>query len=351
MVLVFLRDWRSVLVVVLNIPLALLGALVALWLTGQTINLMTLGGLALAVGILVDEATVEVENIHTQMATHRRRSPWRCAAATPRRRCRGCWPCSASWPCSCRRSSWKARPATCSCRCRWPSASPWSRPTFCPARSCRCCRSGCCGITASTPPTPRRRAGGRCSTGSSDGYAWVLQTVVAVALARWCRRYLVSRRWCCSCCRRARLGTEIFPQVDAGQFQLRLRAPTGTRIEQTEEMAAKALEVIERTVGPENVAIDRRLRRHLAVQLHRSTPSTSGPAGPEEAVLRVALKHDSGIRIEELKAAAARGIAGQAGDVADASGFAKDGLRETRSPSGRRRCGCRSSRPTSSTRS
>src|SRR5206468_9497650 len=67
MVLVFLRDWRSVLVVVLNIPLALLGALVALWATGQTINLMTLGGLALAIGILVDEATVEVENIHVQL--------------------------------------------------------------------------------------------------------------------------------------------------------------------------------------------------------------------------------------------------------------------------------------------
>src|SRR5436309_7016975 len=66
MVLLFLRDWRSVIVVVLNIPFALLGAVVALWLTGQTINLMTLGGLALAVGILVDEATVEVENIHTQ---------------------------------------------------------------------------------------------------------------------------------------------------------------------------------------------------------------------------------------------------------------------------------------------
>jgi hypothetical protein len=66
MVILFLRDWRSVIVVVLNIPFALLGSVVALWLTGQTINLMTLGGLALAVGILVDEATVEVENIHTQ---------------------------------------------------------------------------------------------------------------------------------------------------------------------------------------------------------------------------------------------------------------------------------------------
>src|SRR5207245_2461022 len=66
MVFLFLRDWRSVIVVVLNIPFALLGAIVALALSGQTINIMTLGGLALAVGILVDEATVEVENIHTQ---------------------------------------------------------------------------------------------------------------------------------------------------------------------------------------------------------------------------------------------------------------------------------------------
>ena len=67
MVLLFLRDWRAVVVVVLNIPLAVLASVLALWVTGQTLNLMTLGGLALAIGILVDEATVEVENIHTQM--------------------------------------------------------------------------------------------------------------------------------------------------------------------------------------------------------------------------------------------------------------------------------------------
>jgi multidrug efflux pump subunit AcrB len=67
MVLLFLRDWRSALVVVLNIPLAILAAVVALWFTGQTINLMTLGGLALAIGILVDEATVAMENIHAHL--------------------------------------------------------------------------------------------------------------------------------------------------------------------------------------------------------------------------------------------------------------------------------------------
>ena len=68
MILIFLRDWRSVVVVVFNIPMALLGAVFGLWLTGNTINIMTLGGLALAIGILVDEATVSIENIHVQMA-------------------------------------------------------------------------------------------------------------------------------------------------------------------------------------------------------------------------------------------------------------------------------------------
>ncbi len=67
MVLLFLKDWRSAAIIVVTIPFALLGALVGLWLTGQTINMMTLGGLALAVGILVDEATVAVENIHSQL--------------------------------------------------------------------------------------------------------------------------------------------------------------------------------------------------------------------------------------------------------------------------------------------
>src|SRR5215472_7821207 len=68
MVLVFLRDLRSSLIVVVTIPVALLSAVVALWMTGQTINIMTLGGLALAVGVLVDEATVAIENIHAHRA-------------------------------------------------------------------------------------------------------------------------------------------------------------------------------------------------------------------------------------------------------------------------------------------
>jgi multidrug efflux pump subunit AcrB len=64
MILLFLGSWRSTLVVMISIPLAILSSLVALYLLGDTLNTMTLGGLALAVGILVDDSTVTIENTH-----------------------------------------------------------------------------------------------------------------------------------------------------------------------------------------------------------------------------------------------------------------------------------------------
>ncbi|HEX4810521.1 MAG TPA: efflux RND transporter permease subunit [Bryobacteraceae bacterium] len=68
MILLFLGSWRSTLIVAVSIPLSILVSIVVLSLFGQTINVMTLGGLALAVGILVDDATVEIENIHRNQA-------------------------------------------------------------------------------------------------------------------------------------------------------------------------------------------------------------------------------------------------------------------------------------------
>ncbi|PSK92095.1 efflux RND transporter permease subunit [Taibaiella chishuiensis] len=67
MVLLFLKDWRSSLVVIITIPVAILSALLFLNLFGQTINIMTLSGLALAIGVLVDQATVTIENIHQHL--------------------------------------------------------------------------------------------------------------------------------------------------------------------------------------------------------------------------------------------------------------------------------------------
>jgi len=64
MILFFLGSWRGAVLVMTSIPLAILVGLVGLFLSGQSLNLMTMGGLALAIGMLVDDATVEVENIH-----------------------------------------------------------------------------------------------------------------------------------------------------------------------------------------------------------------------------------------------------------------------------------------------
>src|SRR5204863_4139236 len=64
MILLFLGSWRSTLIVATSIPLSILTSIIVLWALGHSLNTMTLGGMALAVGILVDDATVELENVH-----------------------------------------------------------------------------------------------------------------------------------------------------------------------------------------------------------------------------------------------------------------------------------------------
>ena len=64
MILLFLGSWRSTVIIAVSIPLSILGAIIMLSAIGETLNIMTLGGLALAVGILVDDATVTIENIN-----------------------------------------------------------------------------------------------------------------------------------------------------------------------------------------------------------------------------------------------------------------------------------------------
>jgi len=71
MILLFLGSWRSTLIVATSIPLSILTSIIVLWAMGQTMNTLTLGGMALAVGILVDDATVEIENVHRQMGMNK----------------------------------------------------------------------------------------------------------------------------------------------------------------------------------------------------------------------------------------------------------------------------------------
>ncbi len=293
MVFVFLGDWRSVIVVVLNIPFALLGAVVALWLSGQTINLMTLGGLALAVGILVDEATVAVENIHTQMEG----TPSLARAvrrgidetAIPRLLAMLCI-LAVFLPSFFMQGAAQALFVPLSLAVGFAMvASYLLSNTFVPVLSVWLLRHH-----AAAGGAQRRSLFVRLR----DAYAALARVVVRW---RWAvlPAYVVVAGlviWLAG----SHTGREIFPKVDAGQFQLRLRAPTGTRIERTREITEEALRIIQDKVGPGNVAIS---LGYVGV-VPSSYPINAvyqWMGGPEEAVLRVALKRGSGIATEELK--------------------------------------------------
>jgi len=303
MVLLFLRDWRSVLVVVLNIPLSLLGSVVGLWLTGQTINLMTLSGLALSIGILVDEATVEVENIHTQF----QHTPNIARAvrlgnqqtAVPRLLAMLCV-LAVFIPSFFMEGAAREMFVPLSLAVGFSMmTSYFLSSTFVPVMSVWLLRHyhpsevGRIGNPSNWFSLARLQAAYHRVLKAILPFRWPLVAgyVVVVGLVL----VLVGRQ----------LGTEIFPNVDAGLFQLRLRAADGTRIERTEELAKEALEIIKETAGKDNEGQD-----NVAISLgYVGLIGSSYPInniflwtrGPEEAVLRVALKPGSGVRVEELK--------------------------------------------------
>jgi multidrug efflux pump subunit AcrB len=291
MVLVFLRDWRSVIVVVLNIPLALIAAIVALWLSGQTINLMTLGGLALAVGILVDEATVAVENIHVQMG----RTPsvalavWRGIneTAVPRLLAMLCI-LAVFIPSFLMQGAAKALFVPLALAVGFAMiASYILSSTFVPILSIWLLKAHHTA-TPGKPALVERRFDRVLKRAAA--MRWVMLPVYLVVSG--VALFFAGRQ----------LGTEIFPQVDAGQFQFRLKAPTGTRIEQTEAMTQEALRFIGDEVRAAGGEIDISLG-YVGV-VHSAYPINTvylWMGGPEESVMRVSLKPGE-VRVEELKA-------------------------------------------------
>ena len=133
MILLFLGDWRPTIVISISIPLSIFISIILLDFLGQSINIMTLGGLALAVGILVDDATVEIENIERLWPRARR---WKRPSSKARSRspCRPSSPPSASASCSCRCSFSPVWPSSCSFLWRRPWYLPCWSPTSCRER-------------------------------------------------------------------------------------------------------------------------------------------------------------------------------------------------------------------------
>lgn len=291
MVLLFLRDLRSALIVIITIPIALLAALVGLSLAGQTINIMTLGGLALAIGILVDEATVAIENIHVHLSRGepRMKAVFEATRETITPRLLAMLAILAVF---------------------LPSflMQGVSRALFVPL-SLAVGLAMLASYLLSNSLVPvlsvwLLREGSHAE--KEDSFIHRLQHrygawIEGLMRARWLVLgiYLLVSILSIGIVGR-RLGLDIFPPVDAGLLQLRLRAPTGTRVERTEVMALNALKAIREEAGAGNVDIT---LGYVGTQ-PASYPINSihlFTSGPHEAVLNIAMRKGSGIRLPEFK--------------------------------------------------
>jgi multidrug efflux pump subunit AcrB len=243
MVLLFLRHLRSSIIVILTIPLALLAAVVALWSAGQTINIMTLGGLTLAIGILVDESTVAIENIHTHLARGKTRARAVVDAVSE-----------------------VAVPMMLAMLCILAVFAPSffmvgvGRALFVPlALSVGFAMAASFILALTFVPILYTWIGGELHGAHEAGFfervrRGYTRTVTSCVRLRWAvlAVYLAVSAVMVVFVGGA-LGTEIFPSADSGQIQVRLRAPTGTRVERTERMALEVLDTVAEAVGPENV--------------------------------------------------------------------------------------------------
>jgi multidrug efflux pump subunit AcrB len=348
MILLFLGSWRSTLIVVVSIPLSILVSITVLSALGQTLNVMDLGGLALAVGILVDDATVEIENIHRNL--HQRKRLVQAILDGARQ---------------------IAVPAfvstLCICIVFVPVAfiSGAAKYLFTPlAMAVVFAMLTSYLLSRTLVPTlvhyllagEVERYGGKREDsedgGSGSGRrraAWIAATLVLVAVAvRWRSaapaigvaalavllvRYFVVRwdaiwrthyafnrqferlrrayggllAWslghrafvtsafavlvAASCGLAAFIGHDFFPSVDAGQIRLHVRAPPGTRIEQTESYFARVEETIRSRIAGRDVAtvIDNMGIPNSGINLSLSDGSLMSPADGE---ILIALKPD-----------------------------------------------------------
>jgi multidrug efflux pump subunit AcrB len=291
MILLFLRDWRSVIVVVSNIPLALLGSLFGLWLTGNTINIMSLGGMALAIGILVDEATVTIENIHVQM----QRTPKVATAvlnggnatAVPRLLALLCI-LSVFIPAFIMGDPLRSlfMPLTLGVGFAMISSYLLSS-TFVPIM--------CVYLLKHVAHDKEKRGMfDRLLGAYTKGLHRLVRLRILVVPAYLAGCVLVL--WLLG----MRVGTELFPQVDSGEFVLRFRPPPGSNFELTRQMAVKCLEEIEREAKPENIEITMGFVGQVAPNFGIDNMLLF-MRGPDDGQLRIALRDGSGIKLAEFR--------------------------------------------------
>lgn len=289
MVLLFLGDSRSALIIVLTIPLALLTGVTFLFLAGQTINIMTLGGLALAVGILVDEGTVTIENIHRHQELGKSKSRAILDACK-----------EIVWP--------KLLILLCILAVFVPSifmsgvprgmflplslavgfamvASFFLSNTFVPVMANWLLKESLTEHSTGKFDRFRERYLSTLQNlKSKSGFVLSAYAILSMALIGVLVMFI---------------GTEIFPKTDAGQAVVRVRLPVGTRLERTEQVTKRVLQLADSVSGSEveitSAFVGTQPSSYPVNLIHLWT------SGPHEAVIRINLQNGASTGIESFK--------------------------------------------------
>jgi multidrug efflux pump subunit AcrB len=318
MILIFLGSWRSTLIIAVSIPLSILTSIIVLSAIGQTINIMTLGGLALAVGILVDDATVEIENINRNLAQGKEIIQAILDGAQ-----------QIAVP------AFVSTLAICIVFVPMFFLTGVAKYLFVPlAEAVVFAMLASYLLSRTLVPTMARyllKAHGEESAEMSlassnplirlqghfemqferlrNFYRGILQ----VCLAHRVIFPLLFLAVCmCSFALYPWLGEDFFPGVDAGQIKLHLRAPTATRIEETAELCSEVERAIHEQIPVNEIesVIDNIGLPYSALNY---TYSTSAPIGPEDADIMISLsaKHGpTGQYIHDLRLKLAREFPG-----------------------------------------
>ncbi|HME41296.1 MAG TPA: efflux RND transporter permease subunit [Steroidobacteraceae bacterium] len=291
LILVFLGNWRSTCIIAVSIPLSILSSIIALYIMGETLNIMTLGGLALAVGILVDDATVTIENIerHLHLGSDLHKAILDGAGEI-------------------------AVPALVSTLCicivfvpmfylsgvaRYLFAPLAEAVVFAMLASYVLSRTlvptlvmllmDHAPASAYAPPSLLQRVY-RAFNGRFERIRAGYSVILAEVLER--RRLFAGTflAFCAlSCCLVFILGRDFFPSVDGGQIRLHMRLPTGTRIEETARVADEVEGVI-RTLVPARdlgTVLD---NLGVAVSGINKTYSNAGTFGSQDGEIQVSLE-------------------------------------------------------------
>ena len=322
MVLLFLRDWRSCLIVVITIPVSVISSIIFLKLSGQTINLMTLSGLSLAIGILVDQATVTIENIHQHLEMGKEKklaiydackeisfplllillcilavfAPSFVMTGVPKAMF---LPLSLAIGFAMIISFFAAQMLV-------PVLTNWVLKTEKYSEKHGKVHAHA-GLALDKEEEKEIEEHLNYETEHADKNDFfqkmkigLLQQLEKLFRKRkkWITSYFTAVVLAAGCCFFF-IGKDMLPKVNSGQFQLRIREPDGTRLERTEEAVHKILAIIDSTVE-NHVAIS-----SAYVGLIPSNYGTSNlyvfNSGTHEAVIQVGLSEDYKVNLDDLK--------------------------------------------------